>query len=217
MGGSNWICVCDCGTEVIAVGSNLRRGSTKSCGCLAQEWSTHMGGNPEFIAKRAKSITRHGHKRKNAATVEYKTWLGMKRRCYDEKYKDYPNWGGRGIKVCDRWNDSFEAFLEDMGPRPSANHSIDRMQVNGNYEPGNCRWATLQEQGAEHRRNLTPVEIDGKCYPSLKAACAAYDVTYTAVFDRIKRGYDIEVALKTPIRKLPNTRTHESYLRKDSR
>ncbi|HDR9285133.1 TPA: hypothetical protein QDB46_000187 [Burkholderia multivorans] len=217
LGGSNWICRCDCGNEVIAVGSSLRSGGRKSCGCLGKEWAPKLGSNPEFIAKRASKQMKHGHKRKNAATAEYKTWLGMKRRCYDIKFKDYPNWGGRGIKVCDRWNDSFDAFFADMGPRPSSGHTIDRLDSNKDYEPGNCRWATVQEQGGENRRGLISVEIDGTKFSSLKSACEAYGMPYTAVFDRIKRGIDIETAMKTPIRKLPNNRTRESYLRKDSR
>lgn len=214
MGGSNWICICDCGNETMTVGSQLRNGNTKSCGCLAKEWSTHLGGNPDFVAKRAAKKIKHGHKRKNAASVEYKTWLGMKRRCYDEKYKDYATWGGRGIRVCDRWNNSFEAFLEDMGPRPSSKHSIDRLDSNLDYSPGNCRWATAQEQGAEHRRGLIAVEVDGLSFPSLKAACEAYDVVYATVFDRVQRGHEVDVAIKTPTGKLPNTRTRESYLPK---
>lgn len=176
-----------------------------------------MGSNVEFIAKRAMSGARHGHKRRSGASVEYKTWLGMKRRCYDIKYKDYATWGGRGIRVCDRWNDSFEAFLEDMGPRPSDDHSIDRIEVNGNYEKGNCRWATAQEQAGEHKRHLRPITIDGVAYHSIAAACAAHQAPYQSVIDRIDRGVDPEIAIKTPRWGLPTTRPRESYLRKDRR
>lgn len=216
-GGSNWICLCDCGTRFTAIGSNIRKGDTTSCGCVAKEWAIHMGSNVEFIAKRAISGARHGHKRRSGASVEYNTWLGMKRRCYDIKYKDYATWGGRGIRVCDRWNDSFEAFLEDMGPRPSDDHSIDRIEVNGNYEKGNCRWATPQQQAGEHKRNLLVTEIDGKRFESLSAACRAYDISYFLVFERIKRGISLEMAMKTPVRKLPNNRSRESYLPKSRR
>lgn len=213
-GGSNWHCICDCGANVVAIGSHLRRGVVRSCGCLAREWSSHMGSDPEFVSRRSETITKHGHKSGRKPTVEYRTWLGMKRRCSDTKSKDYPNWGGRGIKVCTRWNESFEAFLSDMGLRPSDKHSIDRIDSNGNYEPSNCRWATLAEQGSENRRGLVSVCIDGKHYSSLKEACNAYGMPYTTVFDRIKRGISVEVAIKTPVRKLPNQRTRDSYLRK---
>lgn len=207
MGGSNWICICDCGNETMTVGSQLRKGSTKSCGCLAKEWSTRLGGNPDFIAKRAAKQIKHGHKRKNAVSVEYKTWLGMKRRCYDEKYKDYATWGGRGIRVCDRWNNSFEAFLEDMGPRPSSKHSIDRLDSNLDYSPGNCRWATMQEQGAENRRGMVEVEVDGIRYASVQAACRAFGMSYSVVVERIQRGISADTALKTPVWGLPHTRS----------
>ena len=97
---------------------------------------------------------KHGHKTGAGPSAEYRTWLGMKRRCTDVKFKDYANWGGRGISVCDRWNKSFEAFLEDMGPKPSQEHQIDRLNPNDNYHPGNCRWATRQQNSSENRRDI---------------------------------------------------------------
>lgn len=216
-GGSLWICRCDCGAEVIKNASNLRNGSTKSCGCLRSDASRAMGANKEHIAKRSAKITQHGHKRRSAMSPEYRTWLGMKRRCQDAKYKDFPNWGGRGIKVCERWDSSFESFLADMGPRPSADHSIDRIDPSGHYEPGNCRWATSVEQGGEHRRDLLIIEVQGQRFESLKAACAHFNMPYTTVHLRIKSGIPVQQALGTPVRKLPNRRSRESYLRRDQR
>lgn len=216
-GGSDWLCVCDCGKQHVAIGSNLRKGDTTSCGCAALEWASKMGSDRKFIAVRSKLIERHGNKRRGMVTVEYKTWLGMKRRCYDARSKDFPSWGGRGIGVCDRWRNSFENFLVDMGKRPSGDYSIDRIDPNKDYSPENCRWATLQQQGAENRRDLKPVIINGIQFASIKAACAHYGTPYTMAWARIKSGHSIESAILTPKRGLPNNRTYESYLPKDKR
>lgn len=207
-----WLCQCDCGRDVLVIGGNLRNGSSKSCGCLALEWSRSLGANRDFIAKRAATVTIHGHKRRGRPSPEYRTWLGMKRRCYDPKFKDYPNWGGRGIEVCDRWNASFEAFLADMGQRPHAAPSIDRIDPDGNYEPGNCRWASISEQAAEHRRGLIETSFDGVVYPSLRAACRALNLSYGAVFQRLSAGLPIEQALTVTRAELTARRPRTSYL-----
>ena len=216
-GGSDWLCLCDCGKEHIAIGSNLRKGHTTSCGCAALEWASYMGSNRSFINIRSKSITKHGNKRRNAVTVEYKTWLAMKRRCYDAKYHDFPNWGGRGIAVCDRWRNSFENFLADMGKRPSGPYSIDRIDPNQDYKPENCRWATLHEQASENKRNLIPVSVNGISFNSLKAACKHFCVPYTRVHLRLKNGQTLESAIFTPAYSLPNVRPKSSYLPKSKR
>lgn len=129
-----WSCRCDCGNEIIAIGKDLRRNCIKSCGCLQAE-SRHKS-------------TSH----KMSHTPEHNAWLAMKQRCYNSNNPKYKNWGGRGIRMCQRWLDSFEAFFADMGFRPSPKHSLDRIDTNGNYEPSNCRWATEKEQN-ENRRN----------------------------------------------------------------
>lgn len=210
-----WRCVCDCGNEVLVTGPNLRQ-HTKSCGCLKIDWAAEMGSNKTFIAKRAEAVTKHGAKRRGAATVEYKTWLAMKRRCYDTKFKDYPNWGGRGIRVCDRWLHDFPAFLEDMGLRPKGKYSIDRKNPNGNYEPENCRWVLDSVQGGENKRSNIPVVVDGVRFESVAQAHRNFGVSQGKAYMRIAAGIDPATAVTTVGRMKPR-RDRESYLPKSKR
>lgn len=143
-GRTYWICRCSCGTVKPVVSLNLRSGTSKSCGC----W------NVERARERAMSRNKkHGHTKRGTASSEYVSWCSMKNRCKHSYVNGYEYYGGRGIKVCDRWLHSFEAFLSDMGPKPSPAHTLDRIENDLDYEPSNCRWATPSEQRLNQRRN----------------------------------------------------------------
>lgn len=136
-------CRCACGAEIVAKGELLRNGTTKSCGCLRRELGQEMG---------KKTSLRHGEGSNGKESAEYRTWTAMKSRCANPNHCNYPHYGARGIRVCERWQ-GYENFLADMGRRPSDGHSLDRIDSNGNYEPGNCRWATRMEQSGNQRHN----------------------------------------------------------------
>lgn len=121
---------------------------------------------------------------------------GMVRRCYDPSHKSYENYGGRGIKICDAWLNSFETFSTDIGERPSARHSIDRVDNDGDYEPGNCKWSTPREQ-ANNRRSTVYVNAFGECKP-LSVFLEDYKIAPSTFFNRVSvLGWDVETALIT--------------------
>jgi hypothetical protein len=141
-----WLCRCVCGKEKLVSARCLVHGLVRSCGCLSKE----------ITVKHNKDRTRHGHSASRVVTSEYKSWVTAKQRCGNPHNHNFPGYGGRGIKVCDRWLHSFENFFADMGPKPEPKslYSLDRVLVNGNYEPSNCRWATASEQARNRRRVL---------------------------------------------------------------
>lgn len=138
----HWLCRCDCGIEKQIARTSLLSGSTSSCGCERQQ-------------RRSEKITVHG----KSNTPEHITWMNIHLRCSNPKSRSYPQYGGNGIKVCDRWID-FEAFLEDMGEKPSPSHSLDRIDGTLGYSKENCRWATSAEQ-IRNRKVTKFITIDG--------------------------------------------------------
>lgn len=179
---------CDCGT----VGhwcrwASVRVGSTRSCGCVRR--------------KRAAGLNRsHGQTSVSATAIrrsEYNIWHSMKLRCHTPGSSMYYRYGAVGISVCDRWRDSFEAFISDMGPRPSMRHSVDRIDGRGNYEPGNCRWATYTEQ-ANNRRDNHLITIGGRTQ-NVSQWAQEYGLKKNQVYNRLALGWTPLKALTTPI------------------
>lgn len=176
----HWICDCECGRTTICTGENLQRpNKPRGCGCLRESQNGMWD------------------------TVEYNTWASMIRRCKAKGGTDYKRYGSRGITVCDRWKGKagFSAFLSDMGMRPSDGHSLDRINNNGNYEPGNCRWATIHQQ-AENTRTAVIVEHDGKRM-CLAAWARHSGIKNTTLRGRLSSGWSFADAVSTPPKPQP--------------
>lgn len=178
-------CRCECGTVVTVELRSVVKRRTRSCGCLQRELAS---------AKMTAMLTTHA----STGTRTHNRWLSMIRRCSIPSDTAYVNYGERGIAVCCRWTDSFEAFLEDMGECPSDDHSIERRDNDGNYEPGNCEWATRKEQ-ARNRRSSRIVTFNGAsmCLATLADVCG---VPYKTLHRRLSRGLTVEDAVTRPLR-----------------
>ena len=187
-----WLCQCTCGNRVKVIGSSIRTGNTKSCGCLRVDMGVIRG-----TASRKHGDSPHRRSVKNLGTPEYNAWGQMIHRCSNPNSKMWAHYGGRGITVCERWR-SYETFLEDMGRKPSPKHSIDRINVNGNYEPSNCRWATYSEQNNNRRTNRY-ITINGVTH-TMSEWLRHYGMTPRCFYYRTKTmGMSEADALTTPI------------------
>jgi hypothetical protein len=189
-----WLCECECGARLSVESVRLTSGNTKSCGCYRVDRGVTHG----------KSTRTHGAWSGNRPTPEWTAWSQMRYRCERPTHAQWLDYGGRGIAVCQRWRDSFEAFLSDMGPRPTPRHSIDRIDNDRGYAPGNCRWATASEQNKNRRERqpvIVSVTIDGETL-SLDLALARYGVHRRTFYARVRAGSTIAEALtRGPSRK----------------
>lgn len=177
-GKAQWNCKCECNKEVIRSSSNLKRGLTTSCG-------NHRQG---INAKHSMSDS-----------SEYEIWSGMIKRCTNPNNKSYARYGGRGVKVCQRWLESFKNFYADMGDRPSSLHTLDRKENGGDYTPDNCRWATQKEQ-QRNRGNNRRVEYKGELVTIAELAEIS-GIRYSVLFRRLfKWKWDVDKAITAPIR-----------------
>lgn len=166
---AHWSCICDCGNIKIVDGHSLRRGHTKSCGCLFKD-----------------SVITHNM----TSSPEYTTWISMRRRCNEIKHIGYKDYGGRGIKVCEEWNNSFEVFLKDMGKRPSIEYSIDRIDPNKNYCRENCRWATKEIQN-NNKRSVKLIEYKDKKL-SITQWCRELNLPLYRTRRRFQKGWSLD-------------------------
>ncbi len=175
-----WLFRCKCGNTLEACAADVKSGNTKSCGCLLRD----------LLLERN---TKHGQ----AHSLTYRIWCGMKSRCYTSSATGYKWYGAKGIRVCAEWRDSFEVFLADMGTCPNGGYSIDRIDGSGNYEPSNCRWATLTEQ-ANNRRSTRLITYNKKTL-SMFQWSKLLGGSRGLVKHRINSGWSDERSVSTPV------------------
>lgn len=185
-----WKCLCDCGSEKIAAGGNLKFGGTQSCGCLFRERVRAANSSHGFTA----GLKKH---------PLYLVWRSMRSRCENPNVRGFQNYGGRGIAVCERWKNGdgvrsgFECFLADMGHRPTDNHTVERTRNDRDYSPSNCVWASRSAQ-SRNRRSVYQIERNGKTMTLSEAASSA-GIHISTVNTRLKSGWTLEDALTHPV------------------
>lgn len=179
-----WVCQCSCGKMRVVSAGHLKSGNTKSCGCLQKDTN---------IAR----LTKHGGAAQGSRS-EYQIWKGIRKRIYNSRAASYSRYGGRGISICERWEDSFENFLADMGARPSPQHSVDRRDNDGDYCPENCYWATASQQNRNTGRKLI-LTYKGESKPLAEWA-ESIGMRYRQLYRRIYTNkMTLEHAIETPI------------------
>ena len=174
---------CSCGRMWVGEITPLRSGETKSCGC----W------NIDALTNRNRT---HGM----SGTAEHNTWKAIKKRCYSASAGDFHLYQGKGIKVCERWIDSFENFYSDMGAKPSAAHSIERRDSSKDYEPSNCYWATPLQQARNTSRNV--IHTYKGCSKTLKEWCDELHLPFYSIKSRIADGWPVSKAFETPVKQI---------------
>jgi hypothetical protein len=206
---TRWLCRCDCGESRKVVATSLQRGASKSCGCLQREL---------VAALMTVRHRRHGEASRHKPSSEYCAWIAMRVRCSKPGNRSFKYYGGRGIKVCDRWLKSYENFLADMGRKPSSKHSINRINNDGNYEPSNCCWATKSEQarnrrfaairlpdgrfGSTYGHSVNGISPGHRVWENMKARCINSHVTSEAA----------ATAAATPASVDPKRMTKEEFM-----
>jgi len=184
-----YLCKCQCGNLTTVASGNLRKGTTVSCGCYHKEASKIRGIGNSYGKT-------HGATQGRSRDITYVSWLSMNQRCNDKNRSYYKHYGGRGILVCDRWKSSYENFLEDMGERPTKRHTLDRIDVDGNYEKLNCRWATSKEQ-QNNRQNNRVVTLSMGTFTATELAdyCGLAQRTILHRLDKFESGEMTEADL----------------------
>lgn len=176
------LCRCECGREIPVLAESLRKPPGGCCKhCIGAQ------------------TARHGHCRPRSGTAEYRAWSAMKQRCYSPRNASFDCYGARGVQVCELWRNSFQAFLADMGFRPSSEHSLDRIDSDGDYTPSNCRWSTGRTQSCNRRTNVRYTLGEETLTRAEWARRAGFPASLLAY--RLRNGWSIEQAISTPPRK----------------
>ena len=182
-----WLCECSCGNTVRLRTQQLTHGKARSCGCYCKD----------VFRKRIEENRTHGKKN----TRLYRIWGDMKDRCFNQSAKDYPRYGGKGVNICEQWVNDFQSFYDwSIKNGYSDNLTLDRIDNNGNYEPDNCRWATMKEQ-CRNRSNTLIIEYKGEKRP-LSEWCEILNIDYHSAHWRLKNGWSVQKSFETPTRKM---------------